>query len=78
MSPIDRDYTLGQQYQKLRQHQACEQRMATLVVRSGSRKNRRYLTRILKAALYRLGQQLESIGNTLQIRYGDLKARPTD
>ena len=77
MTPFNRDYELSQQYQRDRQHQADKHRMAQHARRSQS-KRRLQVARLYKPVLFWLGQKLESFGNILQIRYGDLKPSPTD
>ena len=74
--------SLLQQYEldKLRQHdQLCQAKRDQLVHIATKHPQRRQLTRLAKIyqpTLYRLGQRLESIGMTLQVRYGDLKPKP--
>lgn len=72
MSPFNRDYELGKQYQ-LRQHQQAQKHELIQLAKSNHPKRTFRMARVYKPTLFRLGKQLEALGTTLQIRYGDLK-----
>jgi len=77
MSPFDRDYELGKEYRNRKQHQAFKHRQ--IVDAQASNPTRRLrLAHVYKPTLFKLGKRLESIGTTLQVRYGDLKPSPSN
>lgn len=72
MSPFNRDYELGKYYQNDKHQQARNHDLAKLA-KVNRPKRSVGIARVYKPTLFRLGKQLEAIGTTLQIRYGDLK-----
>lgn len=73
--------SVSQQYELNQEHRRDQMRRAEyhrLVQSATSRKRGISLARIYKPTLYRLGLQLESLGTSLKVRYGDLKPHLTD
>lgn len=77
MIPFNRDYELSKQYQQDNHQQADNHRLAKSA-RTHNPKRGLQLARVYKPTLFKLGEHLESIGTTLQVRYGDLKPRPSN
>ncbi|GEM_PF-2812256 len=77
MTPFNRDYELGKHYQHQQQDQAQRHQLAS-VARANQPKRHMRIARIYKPTLFKLGKRLESIGTTLQVRYGDLKPSPSN
>lgn len=74
---VSQQYDIQQEYRRDQMRRADHHRLVQSIA-SPSRKRGMSLARIYKPTLYRLGLQLESLGYSLKVRYGDLKPHPTD
>lgn len=78
MSPIKWQYRLDELRRQEDIRYAEQHELGRLAKQRIMHRSRRNLGNIFKPALFRLGQQLEAVGNNLQVRYGDLKPRPNE
>jgi len=78
MSPIRKQYQLDELYRQQQMQQAEQHHRVQVARQRIAHRSHRKWNHIFKLALYRLGQQLETVGNHLQVRYGDLKPRTSE
>lgn len=78
MSPLKQQYQIDKLRQQDLQQEAAQYRLGQIAKKKTSTRRIPRLATIYKPTLYRLGQQLESLGNTLQIRYGEMQPSPID